>query len=55
MSPLDNFKNFALHLRTHNDARLLRSMIHGPCIYLRLFESTIWGLGKKPDGLNYEK
>ena len=54
MSIFDNFET-ALYTQDHNDARPLRSMMQGPCIYLRLLGLSNVGSVKRPGGLNYLK
>jgi len=54
MSPFDNFET-ALYTQEHNDARPFRSMMQGPCIYLRLLGLSNVGSVKRPGGLNYFK
>ena len=54
MSPFENFDT-ALYTQEHNDARPFRSMMQGPCIYLRLLGLSNVGSVKRPGGLNYFK
>ncbi len=54
MSPFDNYET-ALYTQEHNDARPFRSMMQGPCIYLRLLGSSNCGSVKRLGGFNYFK